>query len=349
VRQHAATLLNTPQARSLLTNFVNRWIGTEQLEIKDKTGFPNFAQLANDMKLELGKNFSQGMLDSTSTFSTLYKPAYTHVNQRLATLYGLPFTGAGADADGFVRTATNDRGGILMSGAFLSRYATNTESNLVTRAVALRRRLMCQDIPEPPSGVSLDREALAAQDREFFNNPRTTQRMIYDRITMGTSCSECHAEIINPLGGGLENFDAVGRIRTTDARNNPINASGTFFSPFPQLQFLGDPDRIINSPAITFNGGVSLVTKIVEDPKVSGLAQTCLATQFVSYSSGIHTIFLIDSDRDVGYARISEQEEAAYRCNVGTLRDVLSNRGPRAMLEEIPALQSVMYRKEWAR
>jgi hypothetical protein len=25
------------------------------------------------------------------------------------------------------------------------------------------------------------------------------------------------------------------------------------------------------------------------------------------------------------------------------------NRGPRAMLEEIPALQSVMYRKEWAR
>ena len=216
--------------------------------------------------------------------------------------------------------------------AAASRYATATESNLVTRAVALRRRLMCQDIPEPPSGVSLDRDALAQQDREFFNAPTTTQRMIYDRITLGTSCSECHAEIINPLGGGLENFDALGRLRSTDARNNPINASGIFFSPFPQLQFLGDPDRVIHSPAITFNGGASLATRIVEDPKVSSLAQTCLATQFVSYSSGVHTIFLIDSERDVGYARISRQEEEAYRCDVGTLTDVLVERGPRAML-----------------
>src|SRR5690606_14078131 len=109
-----------------------------------------------------------------------------------------------------------------------------------------------------------------------------------------------------------------------------IDAVGTFFSPFPQLQFLNDPDRVIHSPAIQFDGVNELAQTIVEDPMVSGLAQSCLATQFVSYSSGINSIFLIDSPRDVGYARISKAEEEAYRCDVANLVDVLNMNGPRA-------------------
>lgn len=349
VRQQAALLLNSENTKLLLGDFVNRWLGTEQLEIKEKTGVANFATLANDMKLELGKNFAQAMLSSGSTFASIYNPSYTHVNQRLATLYGLPFNANGADADGFVSTTTSDRGGILTSGAFMSRYASATDANMVTRAVALRRRMMCQDIPEPPSGVSLDREALAARDREFFDNPHTTQRMIFDRITSGTSCSNCHGEIINPLGGGMENYDSLGRVRSVDLKGNAINAAGTFFSPYPQLQFLNDPDRVIYSPAIQFDGGKDLARTVVEDPMVSSLAQSCLATQFVSYSTGIHSIFLIDSTRDVGYSRISKAEEDAYRCDIADLTNVLTASGPRAMLEEIPALDSVMYRQEWAR
>lgn len=348
VRQHASTLLNSDNTKLLLGDFVNRWLGTERLEIKEKVGVSDFATLANDMKMELSKNFSAAMLDGNSTFASLYGPSYTHVNQRLANLYGVPYSG-NPDADGFVRASTSERGGILISGAFLSRYATDADANMVTRAVALRRRMMCQDIPEPPSGVSLDREALAQQDKEFFEDPHTTQRMIFDRITSGTSCSNCHAEIINPLGGAMENYDALGRVRTSDLKGNAIDAVGTFFSPFPQLQFLDDPDRVIHSPAITFDGGRDLANTIVNDPMVSALAQSCLATQFVSYSSGIHSIFLIDSTRDVGYTRISEAEEDAYRCDISDLTNVLVNNGPRAMLEAIPALDSVMYRREWAR
>jgi hypothetical protein len=248
-----------------------------------------------------------------------------------------------------VRATTTDRGGILTSGAFLSRYASTTDSNMITRAVAIRRKLLCQDIPEPPSGVSLDREALFAQDKAFYEDPHTTQRMIFDRITGGTTCSNCHAEIINPLGGGLENFDTAGRVRSADLKGNPIVSSGTFYSPYPQLQFLNDPDRVRYTPEIHFNGAKDLARTIVEHPQVANLAQTCLATQFVSYSSGINSIFLIDSDREVGYKRISQAEEDAYRCDVADLTGVLTTRGPRAMLEEIPALESVMYRKEWVR
>ncbi|PUA27000.1 MAG: carbohydrate-binding protein [Cellvibrio sp. 79] len=348
IRTQVATLLSSANTKLLLSDLVNRWLMTEKIETLSKPAVNNFATLAVDMKNELGKNFANTMLDSTSTFASIYNPNYTYINSRLATHYGLPFSGT-QDSDGFAKVTTSERGGILTSGAFMSRYASTTDSNMITRAVAIRRKLMCQDIPEPPSGVSLDREALAARDKAFYENPHTTQRMIFDRITSGTSCSNCHGEIINPLGGGLENFDVAGRIRSTDLKGNAIVSSGTFFSPYPQLQFLNDPDRVIYSPEIQFNGAKDLARTMVEQPVVAQQAQTCLATQFISYSSGINSIFLIDSDRDVGYKRISKDEENSYRCDIADLTNVLSTKGPRAMLEEIPVLESVMYRKEWAR
>jgi cytochrome c553 len=348
IRTQATTLLASANTKVLLSDLVNRWLMTEKIETLTKPAVANFAALGADMKNELGKNFAYAMLETNGTFASVYNPSYTHINSRLATHYGMTLSGT-QDADGFARVNTSDRGGILTSGAFMSRYASTTDSNMITRAVAIRRKLMCQDVPEPPAGVSLDREALFAQDRAFYEAPTTTQHMIFDRITSGTTCSNCHAEIINPLGGGLENFDTAGRVRTSDLKGNTVVTKGTFYSPYPQLQFLNDPDRVLYSPEIQFNGAKDLARTIAEHPQVSSLAQTCLATQFVSYSSGINSIFLIDSDRDVGYKRISKDEENAYRCDVSDLTNILSTRGPRAMLEEIPALESVMYRKEWAR
>ncbi|WP_331350713.1 DUF1592 domain-containing protein [Cellvibrio sp. UBA7671] len=350
IRQQAATLMNSATTKVLMGDFINRWLGTEKLATQNKVGVANFAVLAGDMQKELGKNFAYAVLESSTTFATVYNPTFTHVNQRLATHYGLTYSATGADTDGFIRANTSDRGGILTSGAFMSRYARDNDANLITRAVAVRRKLMCQDIPEPPSGVSLDREALAQKHAAFFNDPKTTERMIADKITEPTTCSNCHLEIINPLGGGMENFDAAGRIRTTDLRGNAIDTVATFFSPYQQLQFTNDPDRVIHQPEITFNGAKDLARTIVEHPLVSQQAKTCLATQFVSYSSGVSSYFLIDRDesREVPF-EMSPGEHNAYRCNIEKLTNVLNSNGPRAMLQEIPALDSVIYRQEWAR
>lgn len=349
IRTQAATLMNSANTKVLMGDFINRWLGTEKLTTQNKVGIANFATLAGDMQQELGKNFSAAVLDSASTFATVYNPNFTYVNQRLATHYGLTYTGT-ADADGFVKANTTDRGGILVSGAFMSRYARDNDANLITRAVAVRRKLMCQDIPEPPSGVSLDREALAKKHAAFFADPKTTERMIADKITEPTTCSNCHLEIINPLGGGMENIDAAGRIRTTDLRGNAIDASAVFFSPYQKLQFTNDPDRVIYKPEITFNGAKDLARLIVEQPDLSKQAKTCLATQFVSFSSGVSSLFLIDKDktREVPF-NMSDAEKTAYRCNIEKLTNVLNTSGPRAMLQEIPALDSVIYRQEWAR
>ncbi len=349
IRTQASALLSSANTKVLMGDFINRWLGTEKLATQNKVGVANFATLAGDMQQELGKNFSAAVLESASTFATVYNPTFTHVNQRLATHYGVTYSGT-ADADGFVRANTADRGGILVSGAFMSRYARDNDSNLITRAVAVRRKLLCQDIPEPPAGVSLDREALARKHAAFFADPKTTERMIADKITEPTTCSNCHLEIINPLGGGMENIDAAGRVRTADLRGNAIDASAVFFSPYQKLQFTNDPDRVIYKPEITFNGAKDLARLLVEQPDLSKQAKTCLATQFVSFSSGVNSLFLIDKDktREVPFT-MSDAEKTAYRCNIEKLTNVLNTSGPRAMLQEIPALDSVIYRQEWAR
>lgn len=348
IRAQAALLLASENTKLLLGDLVNRWLATDKLETLTKNNVGTFTDLGTDMKRELSKNFAYAMLDPSATFAAIYNPGYTHINSRLAGHYGLPLSG-NADADGFIKVANSERGGILTSGAFMSRYASPSDSNMITRAVAIRRKLMCQDIPEPPAGVSLDRDALAARDAAFFSDPKTTQRMIFNRITSGTSCSNCHGEIINPLGGTMENFDAVGRLRSADLKGNPLDTLGTFFSPYAQLQFMNDPDRVLYLPSITLNGTKDLARIMTEHPLVASQAQTCLATQFMSYSTGINSIFLIDSTRDVGYKRISKNEEDAYRCDITNLKNMLVSSGPRAMLQEIPALNSVIYRQEWAR
>ena len=348
IRAQATQLLNSENTKVLLGDLANRWLETDKIENLTKTNLGSFSALGTDMKAELGKNFAYAMLDPAATFATLYNPGYTYINNRLAAHYGLPYNG-NQDSDGFTKITTADRGGILMSGAFMSRYASTTDSNMITRAVAVRRKLMCQDVPDPPSGVSLDRDAAAAREAVFINDPKTTQRMVFNRITSGLSCSNCHGEIINPLGGTMEGFDTAGRIRTSDLKGNAVDTTGTFFSPYPQLQFMSDPNRVIYSPAITMSGAKDLARIMAEHSVVASQAQTCLATQLMSYSTGVHSIFLIDSKRNVGTTRISKDEENAYRCDIASLKNTLVSNGPRAMLQEIPALNSVMYRQEWAR
>src|SRR6185436_5176889 len=45
-------------------------------------------------------------------------------------------------------------------------------------------------------------------------------------LTRPAGCQNCHS-VINPLGFSLENYDAVGRFRTTDNKK-PVDASGEY-------------------------------------------------------------------------------------------------------------------------
>jgi hypothetical protein len=233
----------------------------------------------------------------------------------------------------------------LLSGAFLTLHGDYDEASPIRRAVNIRRDLLCQDMPPPPEGVDVGRQNKAGELAEFLDHPQTTNAMAFQRLTEDGNCKICHAEVINPLGMALEDYDTVGRFRTTDANENTISPLGAVFSPYLALQFFDDPERDIQR--VTVDGGQELAMLMAEG-ELSGLAKSCLATQMISLTTGIDFASITGSSRSEVKV-LPADEKGGYNCDVGDLVETLSSGSPRAMLEQIGTLDSIRYRKAWTR
>jgi hypothetical protein len=66
--------------------------------------------------------------------------------------------------------------------------------------------VLCDEIPPPPANA-------AANPPELSDTLST--REVVEELTHQGTCAGCHLKVINPLGFATENFDALGRVRTT--------------------------------------------------------------------------------------------------------------------------------------
>jgi hypothetical protein len=140
---------------------------------------------------------------------------YTFLNERLAQLYKIP----GITGPEFrkVELTGAERSGVLTQASVLtvSSYATRTSPVLRGKWI-LENFLNAPPPPPPPDVPNLDETTIgqSASLREQLEQHRKN-----------TTCASCHARM-DPLGFGLENFDAIGAWRTQDGKF-PIDASGT--------------------------------------------------------------------------------------------------------------------------
>jgi len=122
-----------------------------------------------------------------------------------------------------------ERAGYFSQVPFLMLYGNNEHSDAIHRGVHLNFDVLCAEIPPPPDAVSLPAQESAQTDR--------------DRVTVGTRpCGNgCHDAYINPLGFAFENFDGLGRLRTTD---KGVQVDTTASYPFADgtRDFAGAPD-----------------------------------------------------------------------------------------------------------
>ncbi|BDX06590.1 DUF1592 domain-containing protein [Planctobacterium marinum] len=320
------------QAEGILGQFIGSWLGTGELELsaKDTDVWPGFANLVPDMKQELNQTFAYVMLDDEESFNSLYAGNFTFLNQTLARHYGID----GVSGDEFRKVTTSDRGGILANGAFMSRWGEAVETSPILRSVRVRRRMMCQEQPDPPAGTFAAREAKLAELSEFLQDPETTNRMKYHRLTEDAPCTNCHTQYINPLGFGMEDFDTTGRVRSNDLQGNTIDANGELYAP----ERYSDIDQFL--PFLGAKGLGQVLTGLDS-------AQSCLPKQMFRFVMGVGHQEIDPSNPDT--SAMSEMEQAGYACEVEDLTDALMNESPRAMFERFGSLESVRYRKAWAR
>jgi hypothetical protein len=195
------------------------------------------------------------VFDRNASALELLTTRNTSVTKELAALYGLPTTGlsstslapATLPADGL-------RAGLLGTAAFLSLYANQEEGSPTQRGKFIREVILCQRIPSAPAGV----------DMEFKDPPAGTtytkrqQLMVHQTLE---SCANCH-QFMDPLGLTLENFDAIGKYRTTD-RGQAIDVSG-------------------NLDGMAFSGPIELGRALAAQPE----AADCLVQHMYRYGTG---------------------------------------------------------------
>jgi hypothetical protein len=144
---------------------------------------------------------------------------YTYVNQDLATHYGIEGV-KGAEMRR-VPLPDRNRGGVLGMGAVLTLTSYPQRTSPVLRGKWVLDEILGAPTPPPPANVGL----LPPDDRPK-DGLTFRQRMEAHRVK--PECAMCHKRM-DPIGFGLENFDAIGRWRT-EIQKQKVDASGQLAS-----------------------------------------------------------------------------------------------------------------------
>ncbi len=220
VQAQVKRLLADPRSRALFDGFGAQWLGLGSLESKtfDTAKFPQMtAEMRSAMYDEARLFFASIVRDNRSVVS-LVDCDYTFLNGTLAPLYGLEKTVTGP-AMRKVQLADANRGGILGMPGILATTSFPNRTSPVRRGVWVLEQVLGEHVPPPPPNVP----ALDKQDKKKIENLTLRQRTELHRTN--AVCANCH-KILDPIGFGLENFDAIGRWRDQDDTGGAIDAAG---------------------------------------------------------------------------------------------------------------------------
>lgn len=209
-------MLRDPKSRALVENFGGQWLQFRALEsVKpDRDVFPAFQDYLRMSMKEETEHFFQHIIEEDRSIVEFIDADYSFLNERLARFYGIP----GVEGNKFrkVNLAGTPRGGVLTQGSILTVTSYANRTSPVLRGKWVLENILNAPPPPPPPGVPALEEAsvaVTASLREKMEAHRTN-----------STCASCHARM-DPLGFGLENFDAIGTWRTTDGEFD-IDASG---------------------------------------------------------------------------------------------------------------------------
>jgi mono/diheme cytochrome c family protein len=210
-------MLKDPKARALGDNFAMQWLTLRRIREAnpDPERFPGFNDALRQAMLTETALFFQEVVQKDRSVLDFLDGRFTYVNEVLAKHYGL----SGVQGESFRRVTLDGtpRKGLLTQASVLTVTSNPTRTSPVKRGKWVLEQLLGTPPPPPPPDVPE-----LADDKHGPLVGTLRQRMEQHREN--PSCASCHARM-DPIGFGLENFDAVGRWRTTDG-GEPIDASG---------------------------------------------------------------------------------------------------------------------------
>ena len=251
-----ALMLKDDKARALVENFGGQWLELRKLESlePDRDKFPQYDEY---LRLSIRREtelFFENIVRADGSIVDFIGGKYSFLNERLARFYGVPGV-KGAEFRRVPLTNQPERGGILTHASVLTVSSYTTRTSPVLRGKWILENILNAPPPAPPADVpTLDDTkvgsavSLRQQLEEHRKNP---------------TCAACHARM-DPLGFGLEKFNAIGAWRTMDGKF-PVDDSGVL------------PD------GRTFNGPEQLRSLLLADRDAFA---RCLAEKLLTYALG---------------------------------------------------------------
>ncbi len=243
LRAETLRMIADPRAETLARHFAGQWLGFEELRENaepDTKRFPSFTQSLRVAMYRESVEFFNHLIQANRPASDLIHADYTFANAELANHYGI----AGVSGTRLQKVSLTDpnRGGVIGQASILTATSLPLRTSPVKRGKWILDTLLGTPPPPPPPDAGVlpgdDKSTAGLSFRETLEVHRNK-----------ASCAGCHAKI-DPLGFGLENFDAIGRWRTVDANGEPIDSKAilpgdiTFSTPAELKKLLQGSDEL---------------------------------------------------------------------------------------------------------
>ena len=216
--QQVKRMLADPRSDALVANFAGQW-----LHIRNVSGFRPSPEVLFHFDDNLRQAFERetalffdSIIRENRSVLDLLDADYTFLNERLARHYGIP----GVYGERFRRVslpADSVRRGLLGQGSILTDTSRANRTSPVIRGKWILENIFGTPPAPPPANVPELKE-----ERDPSKILPMREQIAQHRAN--PVCASCHAQM-DELGFALENFDAIGEWRDSDAAGTPIDAS----------------------------------------------------------------------------------------------------------------------------
>jgi cytochrome c551/c552 len=221
LRREVRRMLADPRSHELVKNFAGQWLQLRTLQSSTPEGiiYPDFDDNLRQAFRTEAEMFFESILREDRSVIDLLDADYTFVNERLAAHYGIPNVYGSRFRRVPLDGALDVRRGLLGKGSVLLATSVADRTSPVQRGKWVLMNILGTIPPDPPPNVPPLKPADGANA-----GADQTMRQRMEQHRANPACASCH-RMFDPIGFALENFDGIGKWRTTEF-GKKVDASG---------------------------------------------------------------------------------------------------------------------------